>query len=86
MSAMWRAKVEVMPKAAVLDPQGKAVQGGLGSLGFAAVREVRVGKLIVLAVEAGSREEARAIALEACRKLLANPIIEEYAVTVEEAS
>ncbi len=73
-----------MPKAGVLDPQGKAVQGGLATLGFAGLRDVRVGKLIELRFEAESREAARTLVEEACRKLLANPIIEEYRFTVEE--
>lgn len=81
---MWTAKVEVMPKAGVLDPQGKAVQGGLATLGFPGVREVRIGKLIVLQLEAGSAGEARQLVEEACRKLLSNPVIEDYRFTVEE--
>lgn len=82
---MWTAKVEVMPKQGVLDPQGKAVQGGLVTLGFEGVHEVRVGKLIELRLEVESREAARTLVAEACRKLLVNPIVEEYRFTIEEA-
>lgn len=82
---MWKAKVEVMPKAGVLDPQGKAVQGGLVTLGFAGVTEVRVGKLIELRLSAESREAAEGLVAEACRKLLANPVIEQFRFSVEEA-
>ncbi len=82
---LWQAKVEVMPKAGVLDPQGKAVQGGLTTLGFAGLQDVRVGKLIELRFAAESPEAARGLVEEACRRLLANPIIEEYRFTVEEA-
>jgi phosphoribosylformylglycinamidine synthase len=82
---LWQAKVEVMPKAGVLDPQGQAVQGGLGTLGFAGLQDVRVGKLIALRFAAESEEAARGLVEEACRRLLANPIIEEYRFTVEEA-
>ncbi len=81
---MWKAKVEIMPKAGVLDPEGKAVQGGLTTLGFGGVREVRVGKLIEVSLAADSREAAEAAVEEACRKLLANPVIEQYRFTVEE--
>ncbi|MGE5552704.1 MAG: phosphoribosylformylglycinamidine synthase subunit PurS [Betaproteobacteria bacterium] len=82
---MWKAKVEVVLKAGVLDPQGKAVQGGLATLGFAGLQEVRVGKLIELRFEANSRETARGLVEEACRRLLANPVIEEYRFSLEEA-
>jgi phosphoribosylformylglycinamidine synthase len=82
---MFLAKVEVMPKVGVLDPQGKAVQGGLATLGFAGVEDVRIGKLVELRLEAESLEAARTLVEEACRKLLANPVIEQYRFTIEEA-
>lgn len=80
----YLARVEVRLKKSVLDPQGKAVGGGLASLGFAGVRDVRVGKLIEVRLEAESREAAEAVAEEASRRLLANPVIEEFTVQVEE--
>ena len=66
-------QVKVMPLKELLDPQGKAVMGGLGNLGLAEIRDVRIGKNILLEVDAASEEEARRIAEEASKKLLANP-------------
>ena len=76
------AQVTVMPLKELLDPQGKAVMTGLGNLGFRDVDEVRVGKNISLRIEAASKEEAQKIAEEASRKLLANPVMEYYEITV----
>ena len=71
-----------MPLKELLDPQGKAVMTGLGNLGFRDVDDVRVGKNISLRIEAVSKEEAQKIAEEASRKLLANPVMEYYEITV----
>jgi phosphoribosylformylglycinamidine synthase subunit PurS len=73
--------VLVRPKAGMLDPQGEAVCGSLGQLGFA-VREARIGRLIELELEAATAEEARAAVEEMCRRLLANPLIESYAIEI----
>lgn len=74
--------VKVMPLKELLDPQGKAVRTGLGHLGLNSISDVRVGKHITLQVEAGSREEAVAMAEEASQKLLANPVMEYYEIEV----
>ena len=71
-----------MPLKELLDPQGKAVMGGLGNLGLKAIQDVRVGKNISLQVEAGSADEAKSIAEEASKKLLANAVMEYFEVTV----
>lgn len=71
-----------MPLKELLDPQGKAVLGGLTNLGLKAVSDVRVGKNVTLQVEAGSPDEARAIAEEASKKLLANPVMEYFEIQV----
>jgi len=71
-----------MPLKELLDPQGKAVMGGLQNLGIRSVRDVRIGKSISLQIEAASAEEARQIAEEASRKLLANPVMEYFETTV----
>lgn len=81
----FAARVEVTLKAAVNDPQGAAVLGGLHSLGFSGVRSVRVGKLLMLEIEAPDAEAARRQADEMCAKLLANPVIESYAVGITNA-
>jgi phosphoribosylformylglycinamidine synthase len=65
-----------------LDPQGKAVMSGLQSLGLKNVNDVRIGKSISLQVEATSAEEARQVAEEAGRKLLANPVMEYFEIAV----
>ena len=68
------------PRAGLLDPQGAAVQHALESLGFSGVTEVRVGKVIDLDIEAASASEAIEAAEEMCRKLLANPVTEDFTV------
>jgi phosphoribosylformylglycinamidine synthase PurS subunit len=76
----YSIQIKVMPLKELLDPQGKAVLGGLANLGLTSVKDVRIGKHITLQVEAGSEEEARAKAEEASRKLLANPVMEFYEI------
>ena len=71
-----------MPLKELLDPQGKAVMGGLQNLGIRSVSDVRIGKSISLQIEAASAEEAKQIAEEASRKLLANPVMEYFETTV----
>jgi phosphoribosylformylglycinamidine synthase subunit PurS len=79
----FNVQVKVMPLKELLDPQGKAVMTGLGNLGFRNVEEVRIGKNINLQIDASSKEEAKTIAEEASKKLLANPVMEYFEVTVE---
>ena len=71
-----------MPLKELLDPQGKAVMGGLQNLGIRSVSDVRIGKSISLQIEAASADEAKRIAEEASRKLLANPVMEYFETTV----
>jgi phosphoribosylformylglycinamidine synthase PurS subunit len=78
----FSVQVKVMPLKELLDPQGKAVMSGLESLGLKNVSDVRIGKNISLQVEAGSPAEARQIAEEAGRKLLANPVMEYFEIAV----
>jgi phosphoribosylformylglycinamidine synthase subunit PurS len=78
----FKVEVKVMPLKELLDPQGKAVMGGLANLGLKSVEDVRVGKNISLQIEAGSKEEAKKIAEEASKKLLANQVMEYFEVTV----
>lgn len=80
----WLARVHVLLKPVVNDPQGQAIQGGLKSLGFDSVQRVRAGKYFEIQVEAGDAAEAERQAEDMCRKLLANPVIEDYRVAVEE--
>ncbi len=79
-----RARVFVMPKKEVLDPQGKAVARSLQALGFTEVGEVRVGKLIELELQADDRRQAAERTEAMCRKLLANGVIEDFSFEIEE--
>jgi phosphoribosylformylglycinamidine synthase subunit PurS len=76
----YNVQIKVMPLKDLLDPQGKAVLGGLQNLGLGAVSDVRVGKHITLQIEATSEAEARQIAEDASKKLLANPVMEFYEI------
>jgi phosphoribosylformylglycinamidine synthase len=78
----YTVQIKVMPLKELLDPQGKAVMGGLQNLGISQVDDVRVGKNITLQVNAGSPEQAKQIAEEASKKLLANPVMEYFEVSV----
>ncbi|SMF40809.1 phosphoribosylformylglycinamidine synthase [Tistlia consotensis] len=75
-----KAKVHVTLKPGVLDPQGKAIHHALGALGFQGVEEVRQGKVIELELAETDRARAEAALDEMCRKLLANTVIENYAI------
>jgi phosphoribosylformylglycinamidine synthase subunit PurS len=80
----YSVQVHVMPLKELLDPQGKAVLGGLKNLGLSAIEDVRVGKHISLQIEASSEEEAKRLAEEASKKLLANPVMEYFEVEVQQ--
>jgi phosphoribosylformylglycinamidine synthase len=79
----YNIQVRVMPLKDLLDPQGKAVLGGLRNLGLKNVDDVRIGKNITLQIDAASEEEAKKMAEEATRKLLANPVMEYYELEVK---
>jgi len=81
-------RVYITPKKGILDPQGVAVERSLPALGFDGVTDVRVGKFIELQLSLPDdtpADQAHAEVDEMCRKLLANPIIEDYTFTVDEA-
>lgn len=81
----FTARIQVMLKPAVNDPQGNAVLGSLHSLGFGGVRDVRVGKMLTLDVEAPDEPSAHRDVHEMCGKLLANPVIEAYEAEITPA-
>lgn len=81
----FRGTVTVALKEGIFDPQGAAVRGSLGALGYTQVRRVRMGKDIVIDLDAGSAGEAEAALRDMARELLANPITEVYSVSVKEA-
>jgi phosphoribosylformylglycinamidine synthase PurS subunit len=74
----YRAEIDVMPLKALLDPQGKAVTGSMKNLGLPEIENVRIGKHITLEIEAASKDLATTKVDEACKKLLANQIMEFY--------
>ncbi len=73
-----KAKIIVMPKRTVLDPQGMTVKHALEAMSFSGIKDVRVGKFMEIELEGGSKAELQKKIDEACHKLLSNPVIEEY--------
>lgn len=78
--ARFRIGVHIVPKKGLLDPQGKAVADALHTLGFGKVESVRVGRYVVVETTADSAASAGESAKEMCRKLLANPVTEEFEI------
>ena len=81
----YTAHTNVMPLKELLDPQGKAVTNSLHNLGLSQIGDVRVGKHITLQLEAANQQEAEQLANDACKKLLANQVMESFHITVSEA-
>ena len=82
---MFLARVYVTLKPTVNDPQGLTIRGGLQSLGFDSVESVRAGKYLEIRVDGEDKAQAEARVTEMCRKLLANPVIEDFRFEIEEA-
>ena len=82
--AHFRAEIDIMPHKELLDPQGKAVAAGLQKLHFEGVEDVRIGRHITIKLKAKNKEEAAAHVEEACKKLLANAIMEGYSYELHE--
>jgi len=76
----WRVSVHITPRRGILDPQGKAVEGALHSLGFENVREVHVGRHIIIENEAVNADEATTAVKAMCERLLANPVTEDFEI------
>ncbi len=79
------AKVYVMPKEGVLDPQGQVVERSIHALGHPGVTDVRVGKVIEFSIEASTSAEAEFQIRQMCERLLANPVIEDYRLEILES-
>lgn len=77
-----KAKVTITLKSGVLDPQGKAIEGALAGLGFEGASDVRQGKVIEMYLGETNEAAARAMVEEMCKKLLANPVMENYAIEI----
>ena len=81
----FNVEIKVMPRRSLLDPQGQAVEHALEALEFDTVDNVRVGKLLTLTLEAPTRETAERDATTMCERLLANPVTEDFALSVSDA-
>ena len=81
----FKAEINVMPLKALLDPQGKAVTGSMKNIGLSEIQNVRIGKHISLEIDASGKEDAQKKAETACKKLLSNPIMEYFEVSIEES-
>jgi phosphoribosylformylglycinamidine synthase len=81
---VFHSKIIVTRRKSILDPQGKAVQHGMHSLGYEMVNDVRIGKFVELDVQASDRAEAERITREVSEKLLSNPVMEDFSFTIEE--
>ena len=82
----FTVQIKVMPLKELLDPQGKAVFGGLENLGLSGVEDVRIGKNITLRIKADSAEKAKQIAEEASKKLLSNPVMEYFEIETSQSA
>ena len=81
---MYKADVQVTLRPSILDPQGKATHHALENLGFRSVEQIRIGKFIEMWINEDTPEAAGELAKKACQKLLANPVMEDFVVHVEE--
>lgn len=77
---MYKVTVKVTLRESILDPQGNATQHALQTLGFDTVERVRIGKFVELDVKADDEQKARDVAKQACDKLLANPVMDDYEI------
>jgi phosphoribosylformylglycinamidine synthase len=81
----FRAEIDIMPLKALLDPQGKAVTSSLKNLNLSEIQNVRIGKHISLEIDAADKATASAKVEEACKKILANQLMESYEFNIVEA-
>ena len=81
----YKAEIDVMPNENLLDPQGKAVSANMKNVGLPQIDNVRIGRHITLSVEAGSEDEAKGLVEDACKKILANEIMESFTFEVSES-
>jgi len=80
---IFTVQVKIMPLKDLLDPQGKAVMGGLKNLGIVTVTDVRIGKHISVHIDAENKQEALDIATDAAKKLLANQVMETFEIAID---
>ncbi len=80
----YKVEINIMPHKGLLDPKGKAVAGNMKNIELTEIKDVRIGKHIRLLIDTDSKQNAKKIADEACKKLLANAIMETYTIEVVE--
>jgi phosphoribosylformylglycinamidine synthase subunit PurS len=80
---MFRARIHVTLRPSILDPQGKATREALRQLGHSSIDDVRMGKFVEISIAERDEATSRAVAEEACKKLLANPVTENYHIELE---
>lgn len=83
MKNSYKAQIKITLREGILDVQGKAVENSLHSIQYEMINNVRIGKYVTLNVEAENQSEATKLTTDACEKLIANPIIEDYHITIE---
>ena len=83
---MYKATISITLRPSILDPEGKTVHHALTNLGYDAIEQVRMGKRAEIWVDVADESEARRIAEESCEKLLANPVTENFEITLEPAT
>jgi phosphoribosylformylglycinamidine synthase len=83
--SIYSAKIRITLRKGILDVQGKAVEHALHSMEYPMISDIRIGKYVELSVEAANHEEASRLTDEACKKLIANPIIEDYIIEITES-
>ena len=81
---IFSSQIKITLRKSILDPQGKAIEHSLKSIGYDSILDTRIGKFIELKVEADSPEKAKQITDDACKKLLANPVMEDYEFEITE--
>ncbi len=80
---MYKAHITIKLRPSILDVQGKAVEQGIHTLGLDSIQQVRIGKSVEMIINAADENEANKIAEEACKKLLANPVMEDFLIVLE---
>ena len=82
---MYLSKVKITLRKSILDPQGKAVEHAVSTLGVKGVKDVRIGKYVEFQVDGATEAEAKCATEEVCKKLLANPVMEDYHFEIQKA-
>ncbi len=80
----YQVSIQITLKKGILDVQGKAVENALHAIEFPMLNNLRIGKFVEMTVEAENNEKAKALVIDACNKLVANPIIEDFKITLTE--